>query len=90
MDRIDLIRAGLGPKRIPFFEYGEPWEFHEDVIAAFPKLAQGGGYELLRTLPGNNKEFFVIPPDSGGYSVKYFEADSKPGQSVHSSNSERP
>lgn len=73
MERIDLIRGGLGPKKIPFVDFGEPWEFHEELIAAFPKLTQGGGYELLRTVPTNNRELFVILPDSGGYSVKYLK-----------------
>ncbi len=50
MDRVDLIRAGLGPKKIPFFDHGEAWEFHDELLLAF------------RTLPNNNREFFVIPP----------------------------
>ena len=63
MDKIDLIRARLGPKKIP-------WEFHDDIIGAFPKLANCGGYELLRTKQSNNRERFVIPSQSGGYTVQ--------------------
>ena len=74
MDKIDLIRAGLSPKNIPLFEYGEPWEFHDDIIGAFPKLANCGGYELLRTQQSNNRELFVIPSQSGGYTVQYLKS----------------
>ncbi len=73
MERVDLIRAGLGPKKIPFFVDGEAFDFHDELLLGFPKLAKGGGYELLRTLPSNSREFFVIPPDGAGYTVKYLK-----------------
>ena len=67
MEKAELIRAGLGPKKLNLLDFGEPWEFHGDVMAAFPKLAEGGGYELMRTQQGNNRELCVIPSQSGGY-----------------------
>ena len=45
----ELIRAGLGPRKLSLFEYGDSGQFHDDVMAAFPKLADGCGYELMRT-----------------------------------------
>ena len=32
MDKAELIRAGLGPKKLSLFEYGEPWEFHDEIV----------------------------------------------------------
>ena len=39
-------------------------EFQKDILNAFPKLSEGGGYELLRTAEGNNKllDVFPVPP----------------------------
>ncbi|XP_064389314.1 uncharacterized protein LOC135337323 isoform X2 [Halichondria panicea] len=36
-------------------------------------LFEYGGYELLRTLPNNNRQLGVIPPQSGGYTVQYLK-----------------
>ena len=71
MEKIDLIRAGLGPKKIPFLDFGEPFEFHDEITSAFPKLRNAGGYELLRTQQHNNRELFVISPPSDGYTAEY-------------------
>lgn len=49
MDKALLIRAGLGPRKLSLFEYGESFEFHDSIMGAFPRLSKGGGYELLRT-----------------------------------------
>ena len=66
-----VIKAGLGPKKIPFLDFGEPFEFHAEIISAFPKLHNAGGYELLRTKQHNTRELFVISPQSGGYTAEY-------------------
>ena len=73
MEKADLIRAGLGPRKLSLFEFGDSGQFHDDVMAAFPKLAEGGGYELLRTKPNNNRELCVIPSLSGGYTAEYLK-----------------
>ncbi len=69
MEKADLINAGLRPRKICLFEYGEAFEFHDELLNAYPKLVSAGGYELLRTLPlpNNNRQLGVIPPQSGGY-----------------------
>ena len=74
MDKAELIRAGLRPRKLSFFEFGDSNEFHEMIISAFPKLMEGGGYELLRTVPNNNKELYVIPPPHGGFTVEYLKS----------------
>ena len=48
-------------------------EFHEDILDAFPKLSEGGGYELLRTAEGNNKLLDVIPVPPGGYTASFLK-----------------
>ena len=73
MDKALLIRAGLGPRKLSLFEYGESFEFHESIMSAFPRLAEGGGYELLRTKQNTNRELCVIPPPPGGYTVDYLK-----------------
>ncbi len=55
MEKVELLRAGLGPRKLSLFVHGESSELHHDIITAFPKLASSGGYELLRTIPNNNK-----------------------------------
>ena len=44
LHKAELIRAGLGVARLSFFENGNAWEFHEEVLETFPKLRDGGGY----------------------------------------------
>ena len=74
MDKANLIRAGLGPRKLSLFEFGDSAQFHDDMIAAFPKLREGGGYELMRTQQNNNRELCVIPSLSGGYTAEYLKA----------------
>lgn len=73
MEKAELINAGLGPRKLSLFESGVSWEFHEEIMSAFPKLSEGGGCELMRTQPNNNRELCVIPPKSGGYTVEYLK-----------------
>ena len=56
-----LIEAGLGPKifSVPLCSSGE--EFREIILSKFPKLKDGGGFDLLRCIP-NTKHLHVISP----------------------------
>ena len=65
IEKAELICAGFGPKKLSFFQYGVSAEFHDGIASAFPKFTSGGGYELMQTMPNNNKELCVIPPPSG-------------------------
>ena len=51
----NLIRAGLGLKEIRFSLNGDSSDFHEEIMNAFPKLRDGGDYELLQTSDGHSK-----------------------------------
>ena len=74
LEKARLVQAGLGQKEIAFLEHGESSEFHEELLDAFPKLKQAGGYELLRTSEHSNKEVVVIPPPPGGYTASFLKA----------------
>ena len=54
-----LIEAGLGPKTfsVPLCSSGE--EFCEMILSNFPKLRDGGGFDLLPCIP-NTKHLDVI------------------------------
>ena len=72
--KANLIRAGLGLKEITFSLNGDSSDFHEEILNAFPKLRDSGGYELLRTSDGHSKLLHVIPPLSGGYTAAYLKS----------------
>ena len=57
-----LEEAGLGEKLIKVPDIDCSAEAFRDVLlATFPKLQGGGGYELLRCLP-NSRELVVLGP----------------------------
>ena len=74
LEKAKLMQAGLGQRDVAFLEFGGSSEFHLELLEAFPKLKQAGGYELLRTSEHSNKELAVIPPPSGGYTAQYLKA----------------
>lgn len=49
-----------------------PEEFREFLLAAYPKLRQGGGFELLK-ISGTtrSRELVLIPCPNDGYHVQY-------------------
>lgn len=72
MDKAKLIQAGLGLKSVSFLECGGVESFHQDLLDAFPKLQEGGGFELLRSSQWG-KVLDVIPMPPSGYSVPYLK-----------------
>ena len=42
-------------------------------MQAFPRLQDGGGYELLRVSDSGQRSLQVIPSPSDGYSVSYLK-----------------
>ena len=83
LEKAELYRGGLGMKSLLLLEYGDPWEFHNEIMKMYPKLHDGGGYELLRTC-GSSRELNVIPPPSGGY-VR--EEHRQPSKGIHTTPS---
>ena len=75
LERAELKRADLGSKNISIRLDGNVQDFHEDLLKAFPKLANAGGYELLRTRErGHCKELAVIEPCPGGYTAEFLKS----------------
>lgn len=56
-----LEEAGLGEKVVEVPMESTPDDFHEIVLSAFPKLKDGGGFELFRCAP-NSRELLPIGP----------------------------
>ena len=59
MEKAELSRAGLGPRKLSLNEYGDSREFHDAIVSAFPKLTSAGGYELMWTMTKNVREWWV-------------------------------
>jgi hypothetical protein len=67
-DRFDLELAGLGERTIDFQDYEsiDSSAFRKILQTEYPKLADGGGYELMR-LPPNSRTLEIIQPPTEGY-----------------------
>ena len=67
-DRLDRQMAGLGERTIEFEEYEsiDSSAFRHRLYKEYPKLADGGGYELMR-LPPNSRTLEIIQPPAEGY-----------------------
>lgn len=73
-ERATLQLAGLGEKKISIDAYSEAEDIHQDLLYHYPKLKEGGGYELLRAGEGGGKVLQVIACPESGYSVTYLRA----------------
>lgn len=71
IDRGHLIQAGLGEKLLSFVDIDDAEMLHENLLQAFPRLREGGGYELLRTCDRSSRILDVIPPPPSGYDITY-------------------
>ena len=54
-DKIDLIEAGLGEKKIQIDLNYATMQFQSKILNEFPKLEDAGGFELLRCIPITKK-----------------------------------
>ena len=54
-----LEEAGLGEKMLEVPVSCSPEEFHDTILTAYPKLQEGGGFELLRCMP-NSRDLVPI------------------------------
>ena len=64
--------AGLGEKKITFRKGADSAEVLTELEEAFPRLKDGGGFELLRS--GQRvKDLVLIPSPPGGYSVSFLK-----------------
>lgn len=63
-----LNLAGLGDKKISIFLHGDAEEID------YPKLAEGGGCELLRCSDKGGRELVVIDMPAAGYTPQYLQS----------------
>ena len=72
--KINLSFAGLGEKKVVFQKDGKTSHVYEKLVSEFPSLAQGGGFEILRTTENRSKMLCVLPVPPGGYTVPYLKS----------------
>lgn len=59
-ERETLVAAGLGERKVLIPDIDCSWEeFKSTLISAFPKLKEGGGFDILRCIP-NTKDLEII------------------------------
>ena len=73
-ERATLKLAGLGEKRFAVDVCGGGQEFYDELLFQYPKLRDGGGYELLRVPEGGGRDLEVIKVPEGGYCTEYLRA----------------
>ena len=66
--KIALQNAGLGRKKVIFSSKGPFVDVKEKLEIVYPKLKDGGGFELLR-MGSPNAKLALINPSAGGYSM---------------------
>ena len=73
-DRAGLREIGLGEKRIRIPLQSSASQVHEILLQEFPKLEEGGGYEICRTHVGS-RELNVIPCPPDGYTQSFLSIE---------------
>ena len=87
--KVSMSLAGLEERSICFSKGGNSHHVHKKILEAFPILETAGGYEILRTGEGGNRQLMLsIPP--GGYTVPYLKATIASAKGVYKAPSEGP
>lgn len=73
-DRVRLVQAGLGERRVSCSLESSAEALHQELLSAFPRLRDGGGYEFLKLDETSRKQLSVVPPPLGGYNPSYLRA----------------
>jgi hypothetical protein len=81
VEKFKLQNAGLGRKRISFHKNDDPFQFKMKLEKAYPNLASGGGFELLRSSV-SPRDLELIHPPKRGYSVPFLRDCSGLGQAI--------
>ena len=76
-----LQDAGLGRKKICFHYKATSGEVKAKLEETFPKLREGGGFDILRRGPTANDLTLIRPPASG-YSVPFLRDSAGLGQAI--------
>ena len=73
-ERATLKLAGLGEKRVTLPVLATALEVCDELRFQYPRLADGGGFELLRASDASSKDLEVIKAPEGGHTVDYLKA----------------
>ena len=71
---MELKAAGLGEKQVSIGMRASAAQLHTKLMMTFPKLADGGGYELLRCLH-NSRSLVQLPAPAGGHTPETLKED---------------
>ena len=71
-EKVILKEAGLGEKKITFEKYGGYQQLQSSLLKEFPKLSEGGGFQLLRS-SGARRSLDLIPIPTMGYDIPYLK-----------------
>ena len=80
-EKLALQNAGLGRRKVVFSCRGSFVDVKAKLENVYPKLKDGGGFELLRSGSPNSKLALIIPP-AGGYSVPFLRDAAGLGQAL--------
>ena len=82
-EKFDLQQCGLGRKKVCFHSKATFTDFRRKLEEEYPKLKEGGGFELMRTgHQGSNTVLTTIIPPASGYSVPFLRDSSGLGQAL--------
>ena len=74
MTKARLKIADLGQKSCSIALNADADELHDSLIKYFPKLHEGGGFELLQQRSNNSHQLQVIPVPQCGYDVEILQS----------------
>ncbi|XP_070547269.1 uncharacterized protein [Ptychodera flava] len=72
--RADLAKLGLVERRVKIPVVSTASEVHEQLLDEYPKLSEGGGYEICRAYPGSRRLNAISCPNEG-YSQRYLSIE---------------
>ena len=79
--KTQLQAAGLGRKKVCSNGRADATEVKTTLEQSYPKLKEGGGFEILRRGPSPS-ELTLIPPPPSGYTVKFLRDSTGLGQAI--------
>ena len=78
--KVQLQEAGLGRKKVCLNGRADATEVKTTLEESYPKLKEGGGFEILRG--PSPSELTLIPPPPSGYTVKFLRNSAGLGQAI--------
>ena len=82
IENIKLQNAGLGRRRITFHKKDNATNVKQKLEAAYPRLAAGGGFEILRSGLSPKDLYLITQPSSCGYTASFLRDTSGLGQAI--------